>query len=716
MRKLFVLATCAVALGTLYVPAAAAVPDAFGSTQIIEPNGFPGVCNQPCYTVTKTYEVYSATNPDNPLPLAGNNTYVYTLTHDGGSAGSAFVPALTQFEMAVDDTQVTAVGAIAGPGVAPSASTLSPGLVAWSFATPIAAGQTSQQLFVHSPLEPGTVNDNTVSVDAQAALDAPGTCVGPLNPPVQACDLVVDKLGCVQQPPEPGGDDCDGKATQIVLQYTGLGCDATSHLQDPKKVKCIGGAAGADPVDILVFSKKHRRHHWKKKKKKRLLASATGVSVGDTITIDAAAVNRRKLPSNVFVKIRTAAGDTVELDKFHASCSQPLGVGNNFGSLLVTSLTSTGGGTVVLEDDPFEECSTEIDIAEAPHCVGKIETLQLRYTGGDCSETVTSQSAGSVACVDAAPATANPVRIIVSETASASSTPYIDISPVNAGDIIDVMASGAGLLQFKGTTGYWIKDAVTGQILQDGYFHTSCSEPLNLGDQIGGLQVFGLDTTLGGTVSLGANVDYTYTVTNPNAGDAVNVSVDDDKLGNIVSGATVLAGQSSVFTQTAFITQETTNVATVTGEVGGVQCSAGEDQATITVNEPPEPGAICTTGAQAMRLRYTGPDLYGATVEVKAANFVSEPVVYTGVDLIGGVTELAMPTENGFTIDADAHGQLSLGSSVWVTINGTDMEDLDTTCCTQRPFQANTAAPLAGNGGAGDPSPTWFVVDFVQKD
>ena len=150
----------------------------------------------------------------------------------------------------------------------------------------------------------------------------------------------------------------------------------------------------------------------------------------------------------------------------------------------------------------------------------------------------------SARCWDSNPAETYPVRVIVSQTASPSSTPYVDLSPISIGDTFVVDGDAPGCSQYlKSTTGYWIKDAATNDLVQDGYFHTSCSQPVNLGDQFGAFQVFALETTQGGTVSLEHEVEYTYEVTNPNATDATSVSVDDDQLGNIVSGASVGAGR-----------------------------------------------------------------------------------------------------------------------------------------------------------------------------
>ena len=710
------LALLGILLGTSLAPAPAlAAPDQAGSVVFQDPTGFPPACAAPCFIALKEFEVWLPDNPDNPFPLAGNNTYIYKITHQGGTG--PFIPALTRFEVQVDDTQVTAAGVVpASPGTAPSATTIGTGVVTWDFlTTPIANGAMSQLLFIHSPLLPGTVSDNIASVSAQAALDASGSCVGPLLPPVPQCTLQVEKEGCVVQPPDPVGDACEGKLTSFSFQYTGLGCGASSHLQNSKSAACIGGATGQDPVDILVFGKKRHRWSWgwgwwgHKNRRKTLFTAAHGVSVGDTVVVDAAGAGKKVLGPKTYVKIKNASGwhDIIEIDKFKTNCRQPIGPGNQFGSLLLTSLTSTQGGTVTLPDDgPDDECVTNIEQTPAPHCVGKATSLTLRYVGGDCGGTMTSQAAGKFGCFDQMLPTANAVRIIVSDSASPSTNTLADVSPVNAGELVTVSTAP----NLTNTTGFWIKDAVTGDLIQDGFFHTSCSQPLDLGDQFGGLQVFSIDSTQGGSNALGSDVDYTYTVTNPGPDAVDNVTIDDDKLGNIASGVSIAAGASAAFTATALIEAETTNVVTVNGDVAGNACVEASDSATITVEEPPEEPQVCTKKIAATLLKYTGPDLYGATVEFEAKSFPGDLVVYSNVDLIGGTTALSMAGENGFTIDGTAHGETDLGSQLTIRINGV-AEVIHTSCST--PYATDAPAPL--NNPKGDPSPNWFVVDFTQK-
>ena len=168
---------------------------------------------------------------------------------------------------------------------------------------------------------------------------------------------------------------------------------------------------------------------------------------------------------------------------------------------------------------------------------------------------------------------------------------------------------------------------------------------------------------------------------------------------------------TETYTTTAYISEETTNLAMLNGSVDGVTCNEASASATMTVTEPPDPGLICTSKVQAMRLRYTGPDVAGARVEIEAKTFPYEDVVYDPIDLVGGVTELTLASENGFSIDATAHGEIDLGSKTTLRINGAE-ERIHTSCSTA--FESGKPAPL--NHPKGDPSPNWFVIDFTQKN
>ena len=166
-------------------------PDVMQTATVSEDDGFPGICDAPCFSVEKTVEVYLDGNPSAPgVCPAGTNTYVYTLTHLG-PANAAFSPftgaPISKFEIGVVFSAVVSAGFIPGTGVAPSATTVDPlDIVTWDFASPpIDVGQATDPLFICSTLLPGTATDTMVSLDGPVGLDAPGECIGPVVIPEQ---------------------------------------------------------------------------------------------------------------------------------------------------------------------------------------------------------------------------------------------------------------------------------------------------------------------------------------------------------------------------------------------------------------------------------------------------------------------------------------------------------------------------------------------------
>ena len=101
------------------------------------------------------------------------------------------------------------------------------------------------------------------------------------------------------------------------------------------------------------------------------------------------------------------------------------------------------------------------------------------------------------------------------------------------------------------------------------------------------------------TDAIGANVTYTYKVTNTGRTHLKNVVVADDKLGTIGTLAGILApGESATLTKTAAISVDTTNVGTVTGTpadangdpIPGTSNVTAKDDAVVDV--PDEPASI----------------------------------------------------------------------------------------------------------------------------
>jgi len=139
--------------------------------------------------------------------------------------------------------------------------------------------------------------------------------------------LTVDEL-C--DGPEPAQDDCSaGKPKALGMRYTGEDCDASSHGQPSDKATCDGDPAFATPVHIVSF------------KGSDVFFDGL-VELNGTFTIDAENADENKLPSATFVNIFDMQGNLLQELEFHTSCSKPLAVGNQFGSLVLEVFTPEG--------------------------------------------------------------------------------------------------------------------------------------------------------------------------------------------------------------------------------------------------------------------------------------------------------------------------------------------------------------------------------------
>ncbi len=149
------------------------------------------------------------------------------------------------------------------------------------------------------------------------------------------------------------GDDGDGddepinccqdgaKPAQLTLSYTGLGC-TMDHQQDPSKVECIGDALNTSSVYIIANDKSspNAGKTW----------FAGWVNLGENFTIDAAQAGKNKLSSNTYIHLYDADGNFLQLIKFHTSCSQPLAIGNQFGSITIEGITFKDGSSCMPND------------------------------------------------------------------------------------------------------------------------------------------------------------------------------------------------------------------------------------------------------------------------------------------------------------------------------------------------------------------------------
>ncbi|MCP4548000.1 MAG: hypothetical protein GY835_16165 [bacterium] len=164
------------------------------------------------------------------------------------------------------------------------------------------------------------------------------SCSRPIGPGLVAGSFEVlsgySRHGGLLCPVEEGSgdpaDSCDdGKAKALVMRYTGEGCEASVHNQPADKVQCDGDPADEVVVRIVALDKENPNDHHAK------IWFEGNVALNDTFTIDAENGGDHKLKAKTFVYIFDLSGNLLQFLEFHTSCSKPLAVGNQFGSLLI---------------------------------------------------------------------------------------------------------------------------------------------------------------------------------------------------------------------------------------------------------------------------------------------------------------------------------------------------------------------------------------------
>jgi len=236
---------------------------------------------------------------------------------------------------------------------------------------------------------------------------------------------------------------CEGKVTELGLRYN-----------------------GAEPAFVSI----------EQKKAKNVEQFSAQVNPGQTFTV--VGVDKK---GTLGTEIKVFVNGTLHT-KIHTSCSQPIGPGLRFGDFEVVGGRSLKGGPLCPLDPP--------DVSGGDFCetYGRPKGLVMTYTGDDCSATHHSQDAGKVVCstTGALPSTAHLV-VTDSATEGAGHKWFDGMVPVGGEFTLDAANDGATSL----ATNTWVY-VYNGQVLvQKVQFHTSCSQPLLMGDQFGSVRLEG---------------------------------------------------------------------------------------------------------------------------------------------------------------------------------------------------------------------------------
>ena len=258
-------------------------------------------------------------------------------------------------------------------------------------------------------------------------------------------DYTLD-AGMVKPPPPEPCKQCDGGVTSLTLKY-------------------LGSVA----ANIVV----------KEGGKKANIIFEAVVPAGGTFSFDGT-----KKDGKLGAEIKLFV-DGVENAKIHTSCSRPIGVGQISGDFEITEGYSLRGGRLCpLGNEPPGETSLCDN--------GKPQGLTMKYTGENCGASSHSQDAGKVVC-SGDPGLAATVYIIAADKKNVADlgnakTKIWFVGAVNLNETFYIDAAAEGENRLKAETTVFIFDSSTNNnLLQSVRFHTSCSQPLNLGDQFGSL-------------------------------------------------------------------------------------------------------------------------------------------------------------------------------------------------------------------------------------
>ena len=118
----------------------------------------------------------------------------------------------------------------------------------------------------------------------------------------------------------------------LVMQYTGADCMVTSHDQDANQVACSGDPALAGPVNIIASDKSNPNS------KKAKVWYEGDVPLDGFFRVDALLEEEDQLKATTYLQVRDSVGDVLQAVEFDTSCSQPIRVGDRFGSTTVIEI------------------------------------------------------------------------------------------------------------------------------------------------------------------------------------------------------------------------------------------------------------------------------------------------------------------------------------------------------------------------------------------
>ncbi|MGB5413479.1 MAG: hypothetical protein WBN01_02445, partial [Polyangiales bacterium] len=265
----------------------------------------------------------------------------------------------------------------------------------------------------------------------------------------------------------------------------------------------------------------------------------------------------------------------------------------------------------------------------------KPENLTFLYSGGGCAASDNDQDSGDLFCIEL----------------GGGVDPDLPVTITDEKDNVFEVAPGGVFTTSRDASKIFILENAGGT--EENGRHVSCSQPIQAGDVYGSLTLVGLDG-----LGIGTPVTYSYEVTNGGDTEVTGITVTDDQLGPIGAIASLAPGESATLTADAFISETTTNVATVDGDGAlGAMCMADSNPVTVEVLPPPP----CDVGIVLYKLeddkikwKLTNNSAFGsATLQTFTLDFPSGFDVIKKVKLDGDIYEAKdsnLVVEPGVTI------------------------------------------------------------------
>ena len=387
--------------------------------------------------------------------------------------------------------------------------------------------------------------------------------------------------GCSVPPPPPGNFDCSGAKPILSFQVKWDGAIS------PIWVRTWNGTIGGNGVQHTDIGR---------------------INVGDIVTFMRTA---QSIPNDVYFELFNCPAMTsackIGNSTFHLSCSDSdmngpedcdkregdgkgqIGYINDW-IFEGMSGASHGFNCIMMLPPPATECT----VPEAPPAdcstAGHPTTLKFRYTPGGCAASNNQQPYGTKFECDEPNGFDSSLPILIGQNdqvgnlrGSQNYTIINDATGLPASSS-PVLPGGTFTVSFGGSNfraeSYFTLMNQGGGGTEYVDIHTSCSQPLVVGNVFGSMTLIGFNGQTGGSA-----INYHYTVTNTGTLDLNNnVFLTDDQLGPIAGPFTLLVGQSMSFDVLGQVSgPSVTNVATAFAMGQNPPCQAMSAPVTVTV-------------------------------------------------------------------------------------------------------------------------------------